>query len=43
MAGLIEKNPAPEKEKDAMAWVRHMNMLKTKAEETVVRELIYSD
>ena len=42
MAGLLEKNPAPDKETDAMAWVRHMNMLKVMAEEVVVREVIYT-
>lgn len=40
MVGLLEKNPAPDKETDAMAWVRHMNMLKEMAEEVVVREVI---
>ena len=39
---LLEKNPAPGKEADAMAWVRHMNMLKAMAEEVVVREVIYT-
>lgn len=43
MAGLLEKNPAPNKKADAMAWVRHMNMLKAMAEEVVVRELIYTE
>lgn len=42
MAGLLEKNPAPDKETDAMAWVRHMNLLKEMAEEVVVREVIYT-
>ena len=42
MTGLLEKNPAPDKELDAMAWVRHMNLLKAMAEEVVVRELIYT-
>ena len=42
MAGLLEKNPAPDKETDAMAWVGHMNMLKAMAEEVVVREVIYT-
>ena len=42
MMGLFEKNPAPDKEMDAMAWVRHMNLLKAMAEEVVVRELIYT-
>ncbi len=41
MAGLLEKNPAPDKETDAIAWVRHMNMLKEMVEEVVVREVIY--
>lgn len=40
MVGLLEKNPTPDKETDAMAWVRHMNMLKEMAEEVVVREVI---
>lgn len=43
MAGLLEKNPAPDKEADAMAWVRHMNLLKAMAAEVVVREVIYSE
>ena len=42
IAGLLEKNPAPDKEADAMAWVRHMNLLKAMAEELVVREVIYT-
>ena len=41
MAGLLEKNPVPEKEMDAMAWTGHMNMLKEMAEEVMVREVIY--
>lgn len=41
MAGLLEKNPAPDKEADAMAWVRHMNGLKAQAEEVVMEEVIY--
>lgn len=43
MTGLLEKNSAPDKEMDAMAWVRHMNMLKAMAEEVVVREVIYRE
>lgn len=42
MAGLLENNPAPDKEADAIAWVRHMNLLKAMAEEVVVREVIYT-
>ncbi len=40
MTGLLEKDPAPDKEADAIAWVRHMNLLKAMAEEVVVREVI---
>ena len=42
MTGLLEKNPAPDKEMDAMAWVKHMNLLKAMAEEVVVREIFYT-
>ena len=35
MERLLEKNPAAEKETDAMAWAGHMNMLKAMAEEVV--------
>lgn len=41
MAGLLEKNPAPDKETAAMDWVKHMNLLKAMAEEVVVAELLY--
>lgn len=42
MAGLLEKNPAPDKEADAMAWAGHMNMLKAMAKEVLFREIIYT-
>ena len=42
MAGKLEKNPPTDKNADAMAWVRHMNLLKAMAEEVVVREVIYT-
>lgn len=42
MTGLLEKNPAPDKEMDAIAWTRHMNMLKAQAEEVVMEEIVYS-
>ena len=42
MAGLLGKNPAPDKETDAMAWVAHMNLMKAMAEEVGVREVIYT-
>jgi len=42
IAGLLEKNPAPDKETDAMAWVGHMNMLKAMAEDIVLNEIVYN-
>ena len=42
MGELLKKNPPPDKIEDQMGWVRHMNSLKTQAEEAVLDELIYS-
>ena len=42
MTELLKQNPAPDKEKNQMSWVRHMNSLKAQAEELVMTELIYS-
>ena len=42
MTELLKANPAPDKEQNQMAWVQHMNSLKTQAEELVMTELIYS-
>ena len=42
MEQLLKQNPAPDKEQNQMAWVQHMNGLKTQAEELVMTELIYS-
>ena len=42
MKELLERNPAPDKEKNQMAWVQHMNSLKAQAEEIILTELIYS-
>ena len=41
MAGLLAKNPAPDKATQQLAWVAHMNSLKAQAEEIAVSELIY--
>ena len=38
---INEKDPPPDKEKDQMGWVGHMNMTKLMAEERVYNELIY--
>ena len=42
MADLLAKNPAPDKEKNQMAWVQHMNILREQVEEVIQTELIYS-
>ena len=42
MTQLLKQNPAPDKEQSQMAWVQHMNSLKSQAEELVLTELIYS-
>ena len=42
MKELLERNSAPDKEKNQMAWVQHMNSLKAQAEEMILTELIYS-
>ena len=42
MKELLERNPAPDKEKNQMTWVQHMNSLKAQAEEMILTELIYS-
>lgn len=42
MTELLEKNPAPDKATQQMAWVQHMNSLRAQAEELVLMELIYS-
>jgi predicted metal-dependent hydrolase len=42
MKGLLEKYPAPDKEKDQMAWTAHMNSLTAMAEESILTELVYS-
>ena len=42
MVQLLTQNPSPDKERNQMAWVQHMNSLKAQAEELVLMELIYS-
>ena len=39
---LLKQNPAPDKESQQMAWVKHMNRLKAQVEEMILTELIYS-
>ena len=39
---LLAKNPAPDKEKNQIAWVQHMNSLREQVEEVIQTELIYS-
>lgn len=40
MEQLLQKNPAPNKKVNQMAWVQHMNSLKSEAEEIVMTEII---
>jgi hypothetical protein len=42
MDRLQEKNPPPDKAKDQMAWVAHMNGLRHMAEEVLLEEIIYA-
>ena len=42
MTALLEKNPAPNRMKNPMGWVKHMNSLKQQAEEVILRDLVYS-
>ena len=42
MMQLLQKDPAPDKKTDPMAWTQHMNSLKAQAEEIVTAELITS-
>ena len=42
MQQLLKQYPAPDKESQQMAWVKHMNNLKAQAEELVLTELIHS-
>ena len=41
MTELLEKNPAPDKVIQQLAWVQHMSSLKSQAEEIVNAELIF--
>ena len=37
---LLEINPDPDKEKEQLSWVRHMNGIRAQAEENIIAELI---
>ena len=43
MTTLLDKYPAPDKERAQLLWVAHMNRLKAQAEEAVVREVVYAE
>ena len=43
MTTLLERYPAPDKERAQLLWVAHMNGLKAQAEEVVVREIVYAE
>ena len=40
MTDLLEKNPAPNKATQQLAWLAHMNSLKAQAEEIILLELV---
>lgn len=40
---FLEKNPAPDKATQQLAWVQHMNSLKAQEEEIVNAELIFAN
>ncbi|MGN1182821.1 MAG: TnpV protein [Faecalibacillus sp.] len=42
MEQMLLKHPAPDKEKNQMEWVKHMNILKAQVEEAVLQEIVYS-
>nr|WP_242837945.1 TnpV protein [[Clostridium] methoxybenzovorans] len=41
MEKLLTQYPAPDKEKDPLAWAAHMNSLQAMAEESILTELVY--
>ena len=43
MTTLLDKYPAPDKERAQLLWVAHMNGLKAQAEEVMVREIVYAE
>ena len=43
MTTLLDKYPAPDKERSQLLWAAHMNTLKAQAEEVVVREIVYAE
>ncbi|MCD7771102.1 MAG: TnpV protein [Oscillospiraceae bacterium] len=42
MPKLLQKYPAPDKSKDQLKWVAHMNNLTAMAEEIVLTEVVYN-
>lgn len=40
MTELLKQNPAPDKAKNQLMWVQHMNSLKAQVEEVILMELI---
>ena len=42
MENLLKTYPAPDKEMDQMRWAAHMNNLTAMAEESILKELVYS-
>ena len=42
ITAMLASAPAPDRETQQMAWVQHMNALKTQAEEIIFTELIFN-
>lgn len=40
---MLAHSPAPDRNADPMAWVRHMNTVKAQAEEVILHDLIYPE
>lgn len=43
MTTLLDKFPAPDKERAQLLWTAYMNGLKAQVEEVVVREVVYAE
>ena len=43
MTTLLDKCPAPDKERAQLLWVAHMNGRKAQVEEVVVRKVVYAE
>ena len=42
LKGLEKNFPSPDKRSDQMGWIAHQNMLRTMAEENILKELVFN-